>query len=220
MGPLCFASALPPALFFAMTALISPDQYHAHASRCFPNHSYAGALLSRTVPLRRKSMLCQNISKHRQCVSEQTIAVAEPLNAQALRLNALLYQCSATPQPRYSVPLRHSSNPQLIIANHCHDNASLCLCPSHQLRFVALPCFAFSRRFTTLACRVNSMPLHFTATASISIFFLLPIKLNCVVAIVTQFCNVVRSAMLALFERYWKYRAVVLCFVNEPHCCV
>ena len=30
MGPLCFASALPPALIFAMTALISPDHCHAN----------------------------------------------------------------------------------------------------------------------------------------------------------------------------------------------
>ena len=63
------------------------------------------------MPLRRKSMLCQ-------CVSEQTIAVAEPLNAQALRLNA--FYANALPLHCIASQNRCSAQPRQHVARALH----------------------------------------------------------------------------------------------------
>ena len=124
-----------------------------------------------------------------QCLCFAMPVLTSRYSASAIRFLSLPLRDASSPC-LYSAYLRSALTPQipaspfLITTFHCRNvallnrNCSLqCLCstlyylyPSNQLRFVALPCFAFSRRFTTLAFPVDSMPLHFTAIASIKHF--------------------------------------------------
>ena len=117
------------------TALIGSDQYHAHASRCFPNHSYAGAFLSRTVPLRRKSMLCQRSSSPRLFGSLTLIAIPMLSHSMPRRIVSIpdrSYLCHSDTWLNSTVPLR-------LNALLCRSYTCPCQCSATPLVYYSMP---------------------------------------------------------------------------------
>lgn len=171
------------------TALIGSDQCHAHASRCFSNHSYAGAHLSSTVPLRRKSMLCQSVSPH--CHFGALTLIAIPMlshsmpkhivsmpdrsylfhndtclnSAMPLRLNALLCRGYTCPCQCSATPLVCYSMPKHCITIQCRNqalpiSALPMLCSSYPCHRLNVLYSAHALKLTARALHHYSMPLR------------------------------------------------------------
>ena len=125
---------------------------------------YAQALFISALPMLYSSYLGQCLSN--QCLYFTMPVLTSRCSASAIRFLSLPQRnvtyprlCSA--YLRSAIAPLIPASPLLINAFHCHNVALLSRSSSYQLRYVALPCFAFSRRFTTLAL-VKHFPLKST----------------------------------------------------------
>ena len=153
MGPLCFASALPPALFFAMTALISPDQYHATAQEinAMPKHL-------ETPPMRIRANHCR--CRATQCPSTASQCLAIPMlchsTASLLNTVAPLSHGNTLPGPFIAIQCLYFAMPVLT----SRYSASAIRFLSLPQRNVTYPRQRWSLLYTAHALKLTAVAFH------------------------------------------------------------
>ena len=151
------------------TALIGSDQYHAHASRCFPNHNYAGTHLSSTVPLRRKSMLCQSVSPHCHFGALTLIAIPMLSHSMPRRIISMpdrSYLCHSDTWLNSAMPLRLNALLCRSYTCPCQCSATPLVCYSMPKPSAPLLCRSTVTRRPALAPHFFSLPSLCIATAT------------------------------------------------------